>query len=115
MFGNRIKETSTTTGTGNLTLAGAVTGYLSFTAVFGTNTLFGYCIALPASAEWEVGIGYLSGGTTLVRDQVLASSNSNDAVNFSSGTKDVFCTQPAETIVTRGQLAAMLAGAAMVR
>lgn len=113
MFGNRIKETSTTTGTGNLTLAGAATGYLSFTTVFGTNTSFGYCIALAGSAEWEVGIGYLSGGTTLVRDQVIASSNSNAAVNFSAGTKDVFCTQPAETIATRGLVAATFAAGVM--
>lgn len=115
MFADRVKETTTTTGTGDITLAGAVTGFLSFTTVFATNTPLGYCVALPASAEWEVGIGYLSGGTTLVRDRVVASSNSNAAVNFSSGTKDVFCTQPAETIATRALLAATFSGAGMVR
>lgn len=115
MLANRVKETTTTTGTGNLTTAGAATGFVTFNTAFGTNVQFGYAVSSSGGAEWEVGIGYLSASTTLVRDQVIASSNSNNAVNFSSGTKDVFCTQPAETIVTRGQLAAMLAGAAMVR
>jgi hypothetical protein len=109
MFANRVRETTTTTGTGNLTTAGAATGFVTFNTAFGTDVSFGYAVSSSGGAEWEVGIGHLSASTTLVRDQVIASSNSNAAVNFSSGTKDVFCTQPAETIATRGQVAAVFA------
>jgi hypothetical protein len=90
-FHDRVHETSTTTGTGDFTLAGAATGKVTFTSRFATNERFAYCIQ-GATTEWEVGIGYLSGSTTLVRETVLASSNSDAAVNFSSGSKDVFNT-----------------------
>jgi hypothetical protein len=91
LYSDRVKDTTTTTGTGNITLSGtAPTGYQDFNTAFGTNAYFHYCIAL--GSEWEVGIGYLSASTTLVRDSVLESSNSDAAVNFSAGTKDVFCT-----------------------
>lgn len=93
---DRVKETSTTTGTGNLTLAGAATGYRSFTSAYATNTRFAYCIA--AGSEWEVGQGYLSASTTLVRETVFASSNAGALVNFSAGTKDVFVTLPARDV-----------------
>jgi hypothetical protein len=96
VLADRVKETTTTTGTGTITLAGAVTGYQSFSVVGNTNTTY-YCIAgQPPSAEWEVGIGtYTSSGTTLARTTVIASSNAGSAVNFSAGTKDVFVTYPA--------------------
>lgn len=86
----RVKETSTTTGTGNLTLAGAVTNYVSFNTAYGTNWRFIYVIVHQSASEWESGVGYLSASTTLVREQVRSSTNSNAAVSFSSGTKDVF-------------------------
>lgn len=94
---DRIKETSTSSGTGNFTLAGAVTGYQTFNAAIGQNNNFYYCIeAVNASGtptgDWEVGQGYLSAATTLVRDEVEYSSNSNAAVDFASATtKYVFC------------------------
>lgn len=89
---DRVKDTTTTTGTGSLTLSGtAPTGYESFNTAFGTNTYFYYCIS-STGAEWEVGIGYLSTSTTLVRDSIVASSNSDAVVSLSAGTKDVFCT-----------------------
>jgi hypothetical protein len=92
---DRVKETTATTGTGTVTLAGASTGYQSFSAIGNGNTTY-YCIAGQTGSEWEVGIGtYTSSGTTLSRDTVLASSNSSSAVNFSAGTKDVFVTYPA--------------------
>lgn len=92
---DRVKETTTTTGTGTITLAGAVTGYQSFAVVGNGNTTY-YCIAGQGTAEWEVGIGtYTSVGTTLARTTVLASSNAGSLVNFSAGTKDVFVTAPA--------------------
>ena len=99
VLADRVKETTTTTGTGTVTLAGASTGFQSFSAIGNGNSTY-YTIAGQGTAEWEVGIGtYTSSGTTLSRDTVLASSNAGSLVNFSSGTKDVFVTQPAETTV----------------
>ncbi|HUU48514.1 MAG TPA: hypothetical protein VMW55_07020, partial [Nitrosopumilaceae archaeon] len=93
---DRVKETSTTTGTGNFTLAGAEDGFRAFSAAIGTSNSTFYCISLQGGTEYEVGVGTLTGSTTFQRDAVLTSSNSNNLVNFSAGTKDVFCTQPAE-------------------
>jgi len=91
---DRVQETTTTTGTGTVTLAGAVTGFQSFAAVGNGNTTF-YTIADQSGSNWEVGVGtYTSSGTTLSRDTVLSSSNSGSLVNFSAGTKNVFVTQP---------------------
>jgi len=99
VLADRVKETTTTTGTGTVTLAGASIGFQSFSAIGNGNSTY-YTIAGQGTAEWEVGIGtYTSSGTTLSRDTVLASSNAGSLVNFSSGTKDVFVTQPAETTV----------------
>lgn len=99
---DRVKETSTTTGTGTFTLAGAATGFQSFAAIGDGNTTF-YTIALVGGSEWEVGIGtYTSSGTTLSRGTILSSSNSGNAVNFSAGTKDVFVTYPSERAITGG-------------
>jgi hypothetical protein len=103
---DRVKETSTSTGTGNITLLGAVTQFQSFSNAFTIGEPLYYCIAGQSGTEWEVGRGYLSDATTLVRDRVFESSNSNTAVPFSAGTKDVFCTIPAERIeeiFTKGQ------------
>ncbi len=99
---DRVKETSTTTGTGTFTLAGAATGFQSFAAIGDGNTTF-YTIVLVGGSQWEVGIGtYTSSGTTLSRDTILSSSNSGNAVNFSAGTKDVFVTYPSERAITGG-------------
>lgn len=98
---DRIQETTTTTGTGTLTLLGAVTGYQAFSVVGNGNTTY-YTIA-STSSEWEVGIGtYTASGTTLARTTVLASSNAGAAVNLSAGTKNVFVTYPAGYSVTAG-------------
>lgn len=88
---DRVRETSTSTGSSNLTLAGAVANHQTFNAAFSTNVKFYYVIVNRDASEWETGIGHLSASTTLVRDQVLKSTNSNNAVNFSAGTKDIFC------------------------
>jgi hypothetical protein len=91
---DRVQETSTTTGTGTFTLAGAVSGFQSFSVIGNANTTY---YAIVGGAEWEVGIGtYTSSGTTLSRDTILESSNGGTAVNFSAGTKNVFVTYPAE-------------------
>ena len=100
VIADRVKETTTTTGTGTVTLLGASTGFQSFAVIGNGNTTY-YTIAGQGTSEWEVGIGtYTSSGTTLARTTILSSSNSGSAVNFSAGTKDVFVTYPAEYSVT---------------
>ena len=111
---DRVKETTTTTGTGDITLAGAATQYQSCNSAFGLNVYFQYAIVGQTGTEWETGLGYLSSSTTLVRDRVYSSSNSNALVNFSAGTKDVFCTLLAEEVITRGQMLAQSYAAAWV-
>jgi hypothetical protein len=97
-FADRVKDTTTTTGTGDLTLAGAPpTGYIAFATAFASNDRVYYCISSSGGAEWEVGWGTLSASTTLQRTTILASSNANAVVSLSAGTKDVFCDIPAFT------------------
>jgi hypothetical protein len=99
---DRVKETSTTNGTGPLTLLGAETGYQSFAVIGNGNTCY-YTIQNIESGyegEWEAGIGtYTATGTTLSRNTVLSSSNSGSLVSFSTGSKIVFVTYPAERAV----------------
>lgn len=97
VLADRVKETTTTAGTGTVTLLGASTGFQSFAVVGNTNTTY-YTIAGQTTSEWEVGIGtYTSSGTTLARTTVLANSAGTQptALTFSAGTKDVFVTYPA--------------------
>lgn len=108
VFADRVKETTATTGTGSVTLSGAVTGFRTFASVMAVGDSTRYCIV--AGSEWEVGVGILTGSTTLSREAVLASSNSGALVNFSAGAKDVFITMPAEEIVRRGHILASAAG-----
>jgi hypothetical protein len=97
VLADRVQETTTSTGTGNITLAGASVGFNSFSVIGDGNTTY-YTIA--GASQWEVGIGtYTASGTTLSRDTVLSSSNSNALVDFSAGTKNVFVTYPAEKAV----------------
>ena len=95
---DRVKETSTTTGTGTLNLAGAETGYESFVSGIGTGNTTYYAIELNSANVFEVGIGTVTDASpdTLSRDTVISSSNSDAKVNFSAGTKNVFCTLPAK-------------------
>lgn len=96
---DRIKETSTTAGTGALTLAGAVSGFQSFSAVGDGNATY-YAIVDSSTGAWEVGIGtYTASGTTLSRDIIIESSNSGSVVSFGSNSKDVFVTYPGEYAV----------------
>jgi hypothetical protein len=102
VLANRVKETTTTTGTGAVTLLGASTGYQSFAVIGNANTTY-YTIASTTGNEWEVGIGtYTSSGTTLARTTVLSNSSATQpsALSFSAGTKDVFVSYPAEYSVT---------------
>jgi hypothetical protein len=105
-YADRVQETSTTTGTGTLTLAGAVTGYQAFSTPFVTGQTVYY--GITDGTNWEVGVGtYTTSGTTLSRDTILASSNSGSAVNFGVGTKLVWCDFPSKAIVDRGLSLAM--------
>ena len=102
VINDRVKETSTTTGTGTFNLAGAETGYESFVSGVGTGNTTYYAIELNAAGEWEVGIGTVTSGSpdTLSRDTIISSSNSDTAVTFSAGTKNVFCTLPAKKTIS---------------
>ena len=100
VINDRVKETTTTTGTGAVSLAGAVTGFETFAAGVGNSNTTYYCIAHQDQAEFEVGLGTLDGDSSdLTRTTVISSSNSDSAVSFSSGTKDVFCTVPASKLI----------------
>jgi len=107
---DRVKETTTTTGTGTVTLAGAVTGYQAFSAIGDGNTTH-YVIEDANGTGWEVGIGtYTLSGTTLARTTVLASTNSDSQITLSSGTHTVFCGYPAgKSVNTADNLSAMAA------
>jgi hypothetical protein len=95
---NRVQETTTTGGTGTLTLSGAVTGYITFASGFSTGASLFYTVD-NGVGEWEIGIGTLVTTGTLSRTTVIASSNSGALVNFSSGTKRVFCSAPTRSLV----------------
>ena len=100
VLNDRVKETTTTTGTGTLTLGGAVTGFETFASGVGNSNTTYYAVTLPGTAEFEVGLGTLnSDSSTLARTTVISSSNSDNAVNFSAGTKTIFCTIPASKSV----------------
>jgi|TARA_R100001440_G_scaffold26920_2_gene44310 hypothetical protein len=94
---DRVKETSTTTGTGTLSLAGAVTGFETFSSAIGNGNTTYYAIVAQNGA-FEVGLGTVSAGA-LARTTIISSSNSDSAVSLPSGTKDVFCTLPASKAV----------------
>jgi len=97
---DRVKETSTTTGTGTFDLAGAVSGFEGFVAGIGNSNTTYYAI-VNENGEFEVGLGTVTDAATdtLSRDTIISSSNSDSAVNFSAGTKNVFCTLPASKAV----------------
>jgi len=101
VLNDRVKETTTTTGTGTFNLAGAVTGFETFVAGIGNSNTTYYAVTLPGTAEFEVGLGTITDASpdTLARTTVISSSNSDSAVNFSAGTKTIFCTIPASKSV----------------
>ena len=100
VLNDRVRETTTTTGTGAVALGGAVSGFETFAAGIGNSNTVYYAIVHRTAAEFEVGLGTLDGDSSdLTRTTVISSSNSDSAVNFASGTKDVFCTLPASKAV----------------
>ena len=101
VINDRVKESSTTSGTGTISLAGVVTGFEGFVAGIGTANTTYYSIFEQGTTNWEVGIGTVTDATpdTLSRDTVISSSNSDSLVTFAGGTLDVFCTLPASKAV----------------
>ena len=101
VINDRVKETSTTTGTGTLDLAGAVSGFVTFVAGIGNSNTTYYAIHEQGTSNFEIGIGTVTDATpdTLARTTVLNNSLGTTAkINF-SGTLDVFCTMPASKSV----------------
>ena len=93
---DRVKETTTTTGTGTITLGGAEPNFITFTSALSDGDTTYYAIVDDTNLAFEVGLGtFTASGTTLARTTVLASSNSGSAVNLQAGTKDVFINYPA--------------------
>ena len=104
VINDRVKETSTTTGTGTFSLDGASQSFESFVSGIGTGNTTYYCIENPTAspAEFEVGIGTVTDATpdTLSRTTIISSSNSDALVNFSAGDKTVFCTMTAKRTIS---------------
>jgi hypothetical protein len=111
VYADRVKETSTTTGTGTYNLAGAVTGFQGFVAGIATGNTCYY--TATDGTDWEVGIGTVTDATpdTLARTTILQSSNSDNAVNWGAGTRTLFVTQPADRagpfLITSGSFTAV--------
>ena len=101
VLNDRVKETTITTGTGTLNLAGAATNFETFVAGIGDGNTVYYAIVHQNQAEFEVGLGTVTDASpdTLSRTTILSSSNNDGLVSFSAGTKDVFCTLPASKTV----------------
>lgn len=98
IINDRVKETTTTTGTGTINLAGASGGFQTFVAGIGTTNTTYYAIVAQSGTEYEIGIGTVTDATpdTLSRTTILESTNGDAAVDLTAGTKDVFCTYPAK-------------------
>ena len=98
---DRVKETTTSTGTGTINLGGAETGFETFVAGIGNSNTTYYCIQAQGGAAFEIGVGTVTDAApdTLSRTAIISSSNSDSVVDFSAGTKDVFCTLPASKAV----------------
>jgi hypothetical protein len=101
ILADRVREISSTSGTGDIPLSGAVVGYQSFTVIGDTNTTY-YCLSAQTTDQWEVGVGtYSSGTNTLARTTVLSNSEGTQPtkINFLGGTKDIFVTYPEDKAV----------------
>ena len=101
VLNDRVKETTTTTGTGTINLGGAQTNFETFVAGIGNSNTTYYAIVHRSNAEFEIGLGTITDASpdTLARTAIISSSNSDSAVDFSASTKDVFCTMPASKAV----------------
>lgn len=115
VLGDRVKETTTTTGTGTYSLGGAENNFQAFSVIGNGNTTY-YCC--QDNSNFEIGIGtYTASGTTLARTTILQSSNNDNAVSWSSGTKTIFCCYPADKAVfldANGDINALSSGATII-
>lgn len=105
MYADRVQETTTTTGTSTMTVGGAVSGFRTWASAFSNGERVRYGIA--GGTEWEVGEGTYTSGTIQRDGQVLSSSNAGALVNFSAGTKAIYCAQPGVLIADVGLTLAM--------
>jgi len=103
VINDRVKETSSTTGTGAMTFAGATSGFETFSAGIGnSNTTYYAIVNTDTPTEWEVGLGTLAAdSSTITRTTPISSSNSDSAVSFGAGTKEIFCTLPASKAIIK--------------
>jgi hypothetical protein len=109
IIADRVKQQSSTTGTGAMTLGSSVTGFQVFSAVCSNGDTFHYAIVHLTLGSWETGLGtYNTGGT--VSRSVLTSSNSNNLVDFAAGTKEIFITPVASNIVLKNNTGAITPG-----
>ena len=102
VINDRVKQTTTTTGTGTINLSGTETGFETFVAGIGDGVQTYYAIVHDGTADFEVGVGTVTdaGTDTLSRQTVISSSNSDNLVNFGAGSKTVFCTLPAKKTIS---------------
>jgi len=102
VINDRVKETSTTTGTGTFSLAGAETGFETFVSGVGDGNTTYYAISHDGTDQWEVGVGTVTDAATdtLSRNTIISSSNSDAPVDFTAGGKTVFCTLPAKKTIS---------------
>lgn len=107
LYADRVQETTTTTGTGTVTLAGAVVGFRAFQDAVAVGDRVHYCIT--DGTDWEVGDGVLDTSTTLTRETVFSSSNSNTLVSFAAGTKIAYIDVPAVDVANIGLSIALAA------
>lgn len=103
-FSAAIQETTTDTGTGNLTLLGAVASFFTIASAYADNERFYYSVS--GGSDRELGVGYTSGGA-LVRELVRKSTNANALVSFAAGTKKIIAIQPAEGTIAAGMVMAL--------
>ncbi len=102
VINDRVKQTTTTTGTGTIDLTGTETGFETFVAGIGDGVQTYYAIVHDGTADFEVGTGTVTdaGTDTLSRQSVISSSNSDALVDFGAGSKTVFCTLPAKKTIS---------------
>jgi len=103
----RVKQTSTSTGTGAVTVSGSYTGFQDFSDVYSVGDTLYYVIAAESGGDWEAGIGTYSAANTIQRDTVYESSNNGNKTNFAVGDKTVFVSYPAARSITSDQTVAL--------
>lgn len=104
---DRVRQTSTSTGTGDIVLSGTIGGFQTFADAYNVGDTFYYAVIDDLNAEWEIGEGELSSSTSFRRNSVYDSTNSGNLVSFGTGQKAVFVTYPAKRALTDTQAIAL--------